>query len=152
MEESRKYILFTLHGQAYAVDAQYVISIERLQQITEIPQTKEFIRGVTEIRDETTAIIDLRIALSLTTTENTNDTRILVVTLEGMQIGLIVDAVTEVLDINSNNIEDAPSIISGVQAAYLEGVAKVNEQLILLLDIAKMLDMEDKEGLKEVLQ
>lgn len=152
MEESRKYILFSLNGQAYAVDAQYVISIERLQQITEVPQTKEFIRGVTEIRDETTAIIDLRIALSLTSTENTNDTRILVVTLEGMQIGLIVDAVTEVLDINSNNIEDAPSIISGVQATYLEGVAKVNEQLILLLDIAKTLDMEDKEGIKEVLQ
>ncbi|GGN53515.1 chemotaxis protein CheW [Oceanobacillus indicireducens] len=152
MEESRKYILFSLNGQAYAVDAQYVISIERLQQITEVPQTKEFIRGVTEIRDETTAIIDLRIALSLMSTENTNDTRILVVTLEGMQIGLIVDAVTEVLDINSNNIEDAPSIISGVQATYLEGVAKVNEQLILLLDIAKTLDMEDKEGIKEVLQ
>ena len=152
MEESRKYILFSLNGQAYAVDAQYVISIERLQQNTEVPQTKEFIRGVTEIRDETTAIIDLRIALSLMSTENTNDTRILVVTLEGMQIGLIVDAVTEVLDINSNNIEDAPSIISGVQATYLEGVAKVNEQLILLLDIAKTLDMEDKEGIKEVLQ
>lgn len=152
MEESRKYILFTLHAQTFAVDAQHVMSIERMQPVTEVPQTKELIQGVTEIRGETTAIIDLRLALSLTTKEYTNDTRIIVVTLEGMQIGLIVDAVIEVIDIDSNNIEEAPPIISGVQASYLEGVAKVNEELILLLDITRTLNLEETDELKEVLQ
>ncbi|MCF3943410.1 chemotaxis protein CheW [Oceanobacillus alkalisoli] len=152
MEKSRKYILFTLHVQTFAVGIEHVISIERMQAITEVPRTEEFIQGVTEIRHQTTAIIDLRTGLNITATANTDDTRILVVTLEGMQIGLIVDSVTEVIDIEPSNIEEAPPIISGVHAAYLKGVAKVNGELILLLNIAKTLNLEETEGFREVLQ
>lgn len=152
MEKSRKYILFTLHVQTFAVEIEHVISIERMQAITEVPRTEEFIQGVTEIRHQTTAIIDLRTGLNITATANTDDTRILVVSLEGMQIGLIVDSVTEVIDIEPSNIEEAPPIISGVHAAYLKGVAKVNGELILLLNIAKTLNLEETEGLREVLQ
>lgn len=152
MAESEKYILFELNGQTFAVEVQQVISIERMQAITPVPRTKEFIKGVTEIRNETTAIIDLRERLDLPQTETTNDTRILVVKIGEIQVGLIVDAATEVKDIAGEQLEAAPPLIAGIRDTFLRGVAKVNEGLILVLDMSMILNLEETNELKEVLQ
>lgn len=151
MAEPIKYILFKLVDQTFAVEVQQVISIERLQHITAVPRTSAFIKGVTEIRGETTAIIDLKERLQMPAVENTNETRILVVTIEGMQVGLIVDAATEVKDIAQEDLEAAPQLISGIRDTFLHGVAKIDERLILILDLEKILDFEETNELKEAL-
>lgn len=152
MAEPTKYILFKLRDQTFAVEVQQVISIERMQHITSVPRTSEFLKGVTEIRSETTAIIDLKERLQMTKVEHTDDTRILVVMIDEMQVGLIVDAATEVKDIENENIEVPPQIISGIRDTFLYGVAKVNEELILILDLEKILDFEETNEIKEVLE
>ncbi|MBN6206166.1 purine-binding chemotaxis protein CheW [Ralstonia pickettii] len=151
MAEPIKYILFKLVDQTFAVEVQQVISIERLQHITSVPRTSVFIKGVTEIRGETTAIIDLKERLQMPAVENTSDTRILVVTIEDMQVGLIVDAATEVKDIEQEYLEAAPQIISGIRDTFLHSVAKIDDRLILILDFEKILDFEETNELKEVL-
>lgn len=151
MAEPIKYILFKLRDQTFAVEVQQIISIERMQHITNVPRTSEFLKGVTEIRGETTAVIDLKERLQMTKVEHTDDTRILVVKIDEMQVGLIVDAATEVKDIESGNIEVPPQIISGIRDTFLQGVAKVNEELILILELEKILDFDETNELKEVL-
>ena len=151
MTKATKYILFRLNEQTFAVEVQQVISIERLQHITFVPRTSDFIKGVTEIRGQTTAIIDLKERLDLKAVEETNETRILVIQLENMQVGLIVDAATEVKDIETDRIEAAPQIISGIRDTFLDGVAKLDERLVLILDLERILDLEETNELKEVL-
>jgi purine-binding chemotaxis protein CheW len=146
-----KHILFKLVDQTFAVEVQQIISIERMQHITAVPRTSDFIKGVTEIRDKTTAIIDLRERLQMKTAQHTDDTRMLIVSIEDIQVGLIVDAATEVKDIDAANLESAPQIISGIRDTFLKGVAKVDETLILILDVEKVLDFEETNEIKEVL-
>lgn len=150
MAEMTKYIVFKLKEQSFGVNVQQVISIERLQQITEVPRTSAFIKGVTELRGETTPVIDLKERLHFDETENTDDTRILVVSVQEMQIGLIVDAATEVKDIADDAIQQAPKLVGGIRDTFLRGVAKVDENLLILLDLEKIIDLEETNELLEV--
>ncbi|WP_339227290.1 chemotaxis protein CheW [Oceanobacillus sp. FSL K6-2867] len=152
MAEVTKYIVFKLNDQSFGVAVQQIISIERLQEITAIPRTSEFIKGVTELRGETTPIIDLKERLMLAESDTTNDTRILVVSIQGMQIGLIVDAATEVVDIDENQIQAAPKLIAGIQETFLKGVAKVDKHLLILLDLDRIVDLNETNELEEAIK
>ncbi|MBP2078874.1 chemotaxis protein CheW [Oceanobacillus polygoni] len=149
MAEATKYIVFKLNNQSFGVDVKQVISIERLQEITEVPRTSEFIKGVTELRGETTPVIDLKERLMLADTEITNNTRILVVSIQAMQIGLIVDAATEVKDIEDNQIQAAPKLIAGVHETFLKGVAKIDNHLLILLDLEQIVNLSETNELQE---
>ncbi|MFS0750768.1 chemotaxis protein CheW [Oceanobacillus sp. 1P07AA] len=152
MAESKKYILFKLHEQIFAVNVQQIISIERMQTITEVPRTSEFIKGVTKLRGETTPVIDLRERLLLNKLEETDNTRILVVHVNEMQIGMVVDAATEVIDIEEEMIEEPPKLVGKVRNTFLKGVAKVDERLLLILQLEQIINFEETNELKEVLE
>lgn len=152
MTNPMKYILFEVGEQTFAVDVLQIMSIERLQPITAVPKTSDFIKGVTEIRGETTAIIDLKERLHMIPVEHTDDTRILVIALDDVQVGLIVDAATEVKDIDPAFVEAAPSLVAGVKDTFLTGVAKIDDSLILILDVEKVLDLEETNEIKDVLE
>ncbi|MBM7600497.1 purine-binding chemotaxis protein CheW [Virgibacillus halotolerans] len=149
--EMTKYIVVKLKEQSYGVDVQKVLSIERLEEVTEVPRSSPFIKGVINIRGETTPIIDLKERLHVEGTEPTVDSRILIVTTEGTQIGLIVDSATEVIDIDPAVIEQAPGIIGGVHEIYLKGVAKVANKLLILLDLERILDLDESNEIQEVI-
>ncbi|WP_067727065.1 chemotaxis protein CheW [Oceanobacillus damuensis] len=151
MAEMTKFIVFRLNDQSFGVDVQQVISIERVQKITEVPRTSEFIKGVTELRGETTPIIDLKERLLITEAEPTDDSRILVVSVKDMQVGLIVDAATEVKDISGDMIQSAPKLIGGVRDTFLKGVAKIDSELLILLDLGRIVDLEETNELREVI-
>ncbi|WP_249870259.1 chemotaxis protein CheW [Oceanobacillus saliphilus] len=151
MAELTKFIVFKLKDQSFGVDVQQVISIERLQEITEVPRTSEFIKGVTELRGETTPIIDLKERLRIAETENTDDSRILVVSVQDMQVGLIVDAATEVKDISSDVIQPAPRLIGGVRDTFIRGVANIDGNLLMLLDLQRIVDLEETKKLYEAI-
>ncbi|MGY3716928.1 chemotaxis protein CheW [Sutcliffiella cohnii] len=144
-----KVIVFQLAKEHYGVDLQQVRSIERMQAITPVPQTSAFIKGVMNLRGDITPIIDLKERLELGKTEYTEQTRVLIVQIETIQVGLIVDSATDVIDIDPSFIEPAPAMIGGVTKEYLKGVAKLEDRLLVLLGLEQVLNQEEKSEMKK---
>lgn len=143
MEEISKVIVFRLKEQQYGVDIQQVRSIEKLQNITTLPNTSNFMEGVINLRGDVIAIIDLRERLHIGKTDITEETRILIVNMDQVQIGLIVDSATDVLDIDPTSIDPTPQVIGDVDVTYVKGVAKLGERLLILLDLERVLNFSE---------
>ncbi|GAB3068773.1 chemotaxis protein CheW [Virgibacillus ainsalahensis] len=152
MEEIKKFIVLKLKEQSYGVDVQQVLSIERMQEITKVPRTSEFIKGLIQLRGEMTPIIDLKERLRMEETKRTKDNRILIVHIDGVQVGLIVDSATEVIDIDTKVIEPAPKIIGGVHESFLNGVAKLEKDLLIILDLEQILNFDETNEVHEVME
>lgn len=110
----KKVIVFQLKDEEFAVSVQQIGSIERIQTITRVPNTAHFVKGVINLRGVVTPIIDLRSRLGIEEAEYTESTRIIIVNLEDMEVGLIVDAANDVIDISTETIEPAPEVIGAV--------------------------------------
>lgn len=151
MENStRKMIVFQLDNEEYAVSVQQVGLIERITPITRVPQTVDFVKGVINLRGVVTPIIDLRIRFGLSEAGFTDHSRIIIVNMDDKEVGLIVDAANDVVDIPEETIEPAPEVIGTVDIDYIEGVAKLEERLIILLDLEKVLSAEEVNSLQPV--
>lgn len=142
-------VIFELGEEYYGVNIATVESIIKPQAITKMPQAPAFVEGITNLRGQVIPVIDLRKRFALSTVEETKDTRIIVVAIETVTAGIIVDAVTEVLRVSDDAIELTPAMVSAVDAAFITGIAKVGDQLIVLLDLSKILNLEEKVHLQE---
>lgn len=145
-----KVIVFQLKDEEFAVSVQQVGGIERMVTITRVPNTADFVKGVINLRGVVTPIIDLRTRLGIEESPYNESTRIIIVNLEEMEVGLIVDAANDVIDIPSTVIEPAPEVIGAVNADYIDGVAKLDNRLLILLDLKKVLTNEEIGELKMV--
>ncbi|MBE3573327.1 MAG: chemotaxis protein CheW [Moorella humiferrea] len=142
-------VVFQLAGETYGVDINYVQEIIRMQNITPIPRTPAFIEGVINLRGRIIPVIDLHKRFHLPQGEVTNNTRIMVVEMGRVTVGMIVDSVSEVLRLPVASIEPPPSMISGIDVAYLKGVGKWNERLIILLDLERVLQESEQRQLEQ---
>jgi len=149
MEQVMKIIVFKLNEQSFGVEVNQVVSIERLQSITEVPGTSDFIKGVIPLRGEITPVLDLKERLSMKQITAANPSLIMIIIIDDIQIGLIVDDATEVRDIDSSTIQ-SPSKISGVDETFIRGIAKVEDHLLILLDLENVTDQNETLQLKEV--
>ncbi len=145
----KQLVVFNLSGETYGVDISAVHEIIRMQSITNIPRTPDFVEGVINLRGRIIPVIDLRKRFGLEQGETTQLSRIIVVEVDGITVGMIVDAVSEVLRLPANSIEPPPPVISGVAVEYIHGVGKLDEQLIILLDLNKVLEKEEKKQLEK---
>ncbi|WP_404454865.1 chemotaxis protein CheW [Virgibacillus necropolis] len=152
MEELLKVIVFQLKEQKYGVEIQHVRSIERVTDVTEVPGTSNFIKGVINLRGDITPIVDLKERLQIGDTNFTDETRVLIVDVNHVQVGLIVDSATDVIDINPNVVEDSPKIIGGVNEAFIKGVAKLESKLLILLDFECILNLDEINEVQEVVE
>ncbi|MGI9862435.1 chemotaxis protein CheW [Moorella naiadis] len=144
-------VVFQLAGETYGVEINHVQEIIRLQAITEIPRTPAFVEGVINLRGRIIPILDMHKRFHLPAAEATNNTRIMVVELGEMTVGMIVDSVSEVLRLPADSIEPPPPMISGIDVAYLKGVGKWNDKLIILLALDRVLrESEQRELQQEV--
>ncbi|MEE8372747.1 MAG: chemotaxis protein CheW [Dehalococcoidia bacterium] len=143
----RQLVIFDLAAESYGVDINAVQGIIRMQTITKVPRTPEFVEGVINLRGEVIPVVDRRTRFGLTVTEETNDVRIVVVYIGGQQVGLVVDAVTEVLRISADSIEPPSSVITSADSAYLLGIAKLEDRLITILDLEQALSEAEKNTL-----
>jgi purine-binding chemotaxis protein CheW len=150
MESPLKVIIFQLDNEHYGVSLQQIRSIERVPETTSVPGTPNFIKGVINLRGIITPIIDLKERLNISGAENTDSTRVLIVQVGTSQVGLLVDAATEVLDIDSTKIEPASNIVTGANRGYLQGVAKLPDKLLILLDLENVLSLEEINEIQEV--
>lgn len=130
-----KVIVFQLEEEEYAIEVDNVQIIERMQPVTRIPGTKPYITGVMNLRGVITPIINLRKRFAIAEKPYDDATRILVISKDDIEIGFIVDGANDVLDIPTNKIEPTPEVVGGVRSEYLNGVVKLNDRLITLLDI-----------------
>lgn len=140
-------VVFQLAEETYGIDISLVHEIIRMQAITEIPRTPEFVEGVINLRGRVIPVIDLHKRFELPPSEETQHSRIMVVEVNGMTVGMIVDSVSEVLRLPAVNIDPPPPVFSGIDAAYLRGVGKVGEQLIILLEMDRILREKEKQEL-----
>ncbi|GEL75856.1 chemotaxis protein CheW [Tenuibacillus multivorans] len=145
-----KMIVFQLKDEYYGVPVDTVGSIERVQQITRVPNTQSFIKGVINLRGVVTPIIDLRERFQMDAAEFTDQTRIIIVHFDGKDVGLIVDSAKDVVDLPEDSIEPPPEVIGSVEVDYIRGVAKDNNRLLILLNLEKVLSMDEKESLSTV--
>ncbi|WP_026906932.1 chemotaxis protein CheW [Paucisalibacillus globulus] len=152
MEETVKVIVFTLNNQRYGADIKQVMSIEKMKEITKVPGTSDFIKGIISLHGETVPVLDLKERLQIAQTKESDLNRIIVVQVDGIQVGLIVDAATDVMDVDSSVIETAKEMGGMVHKDYIKGVAKLENELLILLDLANVLALTEKEELKEVME
>ena len=147
----RQLVIFQLAGERYGVNIQDVREIIRTQAVTKIPSAPEHVLGVIDLRDTVIPVIDLRQRLSLEVRAETDDNRIVVVEAHGQQVGVLVDAVQEVLRIQEDRVQANSAIVTTADSYYIEGVARLDEGLLILLDIEKALD-RDSKALEEARQ
>ena len=141
---------FRLGKEEYGIDILKVQEINRIADITRIPQSPDFVEGVINLRGNVIPIIDLRKRFNMPEREHDRQTRIVVGEIDGKTVGLVVDAVSEVIRLPANTIEPAPKIVSKDQADYITGIGKLDDRLLMLLDIDKILTVSDKEELFEM--
>ncbi len=141
-------VSFHLGGEEYGVDISQVQEIIRMVDITHVPRAPHFMEGVINLRGQLIPIIDLRTRFSMPRTEQTKSTRIVVTEIGNKRVGIVVDSVSEVLNIPIEQIEDAPDMIAGAGTDYIQGVGKVGEHLIILLDLTMVVNGEEKTQLE----
>ncbi|CAH1211153.1 MULTISPECIES: chemotaxis protein CheW [Paenibacillus] len=151
MDQELKVIVFKLGSEEYGVEVEKVQTIERMMPITRVPNTYSFVKGVINLRGVVIPVIDLRGRFSLPETEYTDQTRIVIVAVGDMQVGFIVDAANDVIDIKSSSIDNPPEVVGGVKARYLRGVAKLeNERLLIMLNLNEVLSRSEIVQLESV--
>lgn len=139
-EAERQLVVFDLAGEAYGVNIGTVREIIRMQAVTHVPETPDFVEGVINLRGRVIPVVDLRKRFGLATSEHTADSRI-VVDIAGHDIGVIVDAVTEVLRVAGSAIESASALITTEDSYYMDGIAKIGDRLLILLDLDRVLQV-----------
>lgn len=135
-----KIIVFQLTEKEYAIPVDQVLSIEKCQHITRVPGVAPTIKGVINLRGVVTPIIDLRKRFGLENGVYTDQTRIIITVIEEFEVGLIVDAANDVLDIQRDAIEPPPEIAGENETDYIKGVVKLGKRLLILLDLEKVLN------------
>ena len=145
-----KYLTFILAGEEYGIEILKVHEIIGMMPITRVPRTPDVIRGVINLRGKVIPIVDLRRRFELDALSGAEATCIIVVQVGGVQTGLVVDSVSEVMDIRGEDVEDAPSFGVDVHTEYLLGIAKSNGRVRLLLAIDRVLTSDDVKALGSV--
>lgn len=139
-EERLKIVTFHVNDEEYGVDISMVNSIERMTKITRVPNVGEHVLGVMNLRGNVIPVIDLRKRFQLESREFDEETRIIVIGLQDLEVGVVVDSCGSVTDILRKDIEPPPSTISDVDAAYIQGATKLGNRLIVLLDMEETIN------------
>ncbi|QYF81475.1 chemotaxis protein CheW [Brevibacterium sp. PAMC21349] len=147
MSEDMKVIVFQIKDKEYAIPVDKVSGIEKLLYITRVPKALKFVKGVINLRGVITPIIDLRVRFDFEEVEYDESTRIIIVILDDMEVGLIVDSANDVLDIPVESIEPQPEVVGHLASEYISGVAKIEKRLLVLINLEKALSLEMTENM-----
>ena len=155
-DRTGKYLIFQLGSEEFGTEVLKVREIMGIQDITTVPQTPNYVKGVINLRGKVIPVVDLRLKFGLPPEEYTARTCIIVVRArqadEDTLIGIVVDGVAEVLTITDADIEDTPDFGPGVDTPYLKGMAKIKNKVKILLDIEMVLNTNELSGLSSMLQ
>ncbi|MBJ6723783.1 chemotaxis protein CheW [Geomesophilobacter sediminis] len=144
MNESNQYLSFRLAEETFAMNVAQVREILDFTTVTKVPQTPPYMRGVINLRGSVVPVLDLRLKFGMSQTENTVNSCIVVVELqEGAVVGVLTDAVQEVLDIEPDQIEPAPRLGTKLNKDFILGMGRHDDQFIMILDVDRIFCLED---------
>lgn len=141
-----KVLIFSINGEYYATDIMEVERILGYEEPTKLPDSPSFVEGVINYEDNILPIISLSKRFNLGEDKITNDTKIVIAKQESKKLGIIVDVVSEVRDVNTKNIENPPEVVSGISKRYLKGLIKIDKKIIIFLNLGTILT-EDENNL-----
>jgi len=151
MGEEKKVIVFALGTEEYGVEVEKVRTIERMQPLTRVPKAADFIKGVINLRGVVIPIIDLRARFGLSQAEYTDATRMIIVSQGEYEVGLIVDSANDVIDLDTDDIDNPPEIVGGIKAKYLDGIARIgDDRLLVLLNLEQVLEKHEIQQLERI--
>jgi purine-binding chemotaxis protein CheW len=140
-------VVFELATEQYGVDISAIDGIIKMQAITRMPHAPAFLEGITNLRGTVVPVIDLRRRFGLEQREETNETRIIVAMLGEQKVGMVVDAVSQVQHVSDESIEPPPPMSTTSDSAFIKGIAKIDGQLIILLDLDRVLSDNERESI-----
>jgi len=143
-----KYLFFNIGDELYGINIMNVTEIIEMQRITEVPDLPEFMRGVINLRGKVIPVMDLRSRFGMPDRAYDDRTCIIVANIDSAVLGMIVDTVAEVHDVPAQNIESSPSFASSASEHYVEGIARVEERVTVLIDVRKILHARDLQAVK----
>ena len=145
-----RFLTFLLDSEIFGIEIQYVTEIIGLQEITNVPEVPNYVKGIINLRGKIIPLIDVRLKFSKESIPYDDRTCIIVIDVNGVSIGLIVDNVDEVLTIDDNNISAPPENKTGFENRYIKGIGKANNQVQLLLDCEKLLRGNEMEVIEKL--
>lgn len=152
--EVRQYLTFKLEGEIFALDVSKVREILDYTNITKVPQTPDFMKGVINLRGSVVPVVDMRLKFGILPQEKTVDTCIVVVEIsidnEATVLGALVDSVQEVFELEPSQIEPAPRIGTKLRTDFILGMGKRDDQFVIILDIDKVFSCEDMETVQNM--
>ncbi len=149
-DELLQLVTFSTGDEEFGVDILRVQEIIRTMAITKVPKAPEFVEGVINLRGKVIPIIDLRRRFGLQPKTHDKHTRIIVIEINTMIVGFVVDSVSEVLRIPASTVEPPPPVVAGLESEYISGVGKLEDRLLILLDLDRLLSRADIEALGQL--
>jgi purine-binding chemotaxis protein CheW len=140
----KQLVIFELADEFYGVDIACVESIIKMQEITRMPKSPAFVEGITNLRGKVLPVIDLEKRFDIPSHERDHDTRIMVVNIDQLEVGMIVSAVSEVLTVEDASIEPAPPMVTTINSNFISGIARIDKRLVILLDLDQVLNQTEK--------
>lgn len=147
-----EYLIFTLGNEEYGIEILKVQEIRGYDRVTHIANTPEFIAGVTNLRGVIVPIIDLRIKFQLEMAEINDNTVTIVLNLKDRVVGIVVDGVSDVMSLNADQIKPAPDFSTLLSSKYLLGLGTVDERMLILVDIEKLLNSEEMDIVQKLVE
>lgn len=143
-----KYLIFSIGKEEYGIEIKYVLEIIGIQVITEVPHVPNYIRGIINLRGKVIPVVDVRLRFEKEFKEYDDRTCIVVIDIKNMYIGIIVDRVSEVVNIKEQQISQPPELNKNSKNKYIQGVAKVEDGIKLLLDCNELFTDEEMKTIK----
>jgi purine-binding chemotaxis protein CheW len=145
-----KFLTFVLGNEEYGIEILKVREIMGIMEITPVPQTPDYMKGVINLRGKVIPIIDLRLKFAMPEVERTKETCIIVAEVGITQVGVIVDSVSEVTDIKGEDIEEAPNFGQEIDTNFIMGLGKTKKRIVILLDIEKVLTTDELKMVEQL--
>ncbi len=138
-----KFVIFKLANQYYGIDIYNVQVIEKVTNYTRVPNAEHYVKGVINLRGEVVPVIDLGERFGIISSENNNESRIIIIKVKDILIGLVVDSSSEVLTLDEEDIDDTPSLGEQATEEFIKGIGKKDGRLIMLLDLEKVIGVNE---------
>lgn len=139
VENNNQYVIFKLHNEDYGIPINYVEIIEKVSEITRVPNAPSYVKGVINLRGEVVPVLDLRKRFHFPPAPLTEESRVIILSVDEMIVGILVDSSSEVLTIEGDAIDHTASLITTFEDDYINGIGKVNERMIIMVDVLKIL-------------
>ncbi len=149
-EGESQLVVFVMETEEFACGINNVREVLKMIRVTPLPRSLDFVEGVINMRGEVIPVIDLRKRFGLPEAERTDESRIIIVEVEERMVGLIVDSVREVLSLPNEQIQEAPSQVAGGKTDLINGVGKIDDRMLIILDLDRILTSEEQIALDDV--